>query len=106
MQPRQIPNTKRYLRSKTLVIAKDWDEYDDMLRKVTSTGMFAAIGTVPDPWTVPEEDYKYWYRSSETLGGDNPYMVHLANKKWPLKKVFLKLLNLVRFKSIVFRSMI
>ena len=30
--------------SKRLVIAKDWDEYKDMVRKVTSTGLFADIG--------------------------------------------------------------
>ena len=75
--------------SRRLVIAKDWDEYQDMLRKVTSTGLYANIGTVPDLWFVPEEEYKYWYRSSDTLagGGETTYGVHLANKKWPLKKV-------------------
>ena len=70
--------------SRRLVIAKDWDEYDDLVRKVTSTGLFADMGTFPSAWI---EDFKYWYRSSETIGGDNPYMVHLTNKKWPLKKV-------------------
>ena len=73
--------------SKTMVITKDWDEYDDMVRKVTSTGTFAEIGIFPAPWVVPEEEFKYWYRSSETIGGDNPYTFHLATKKWPLKKV-------------------
>ena len=72
--------------SRRLVIAKDWDEYDDMLRKVTSTGLFAEIGRVPG-WPTPEEEFKYWYRSSETLPGDNPMSGHLVNKKWPLKKV-------------------
>ena len=72
-----------------LVIPKDWNEYDDMVRKVTSTGMFAKIGTVPGVPTgvVPEEEYNYWYRSSETIGGVNPYVGHLTNKKWPFKKV-------------------
>ena len=70
--------------SRRLVIAKDWDEYDDMLRKVISTGLFADLGTVP--WAY-EEEYKDWYRSSETIGGTNPYVGNLANKKWPLKKV-------------------
>ena len=73
--------------SRRLVIAKDWDEYDDMVRKVTSTGSFADMGTIPAGWVVSEEEYKYWYRSSETIAGDNPYAVHFANKKWPQKKV-------------------
>ena len=73
--------------SQRLVITKDWDEYEGMVRKVTSTGLYADIGTEP---YVEEEEYKDWYRSSETLSGDNPYVVHLTNKKWPLKKVCCK----------------
>ena len=73
--------------SRRLVIPKDWDEYEDMVSKVTSTGLYANIARTPDSWYVPEEEWKNWYRSSETLAGDNPYEVHLANKKWPLKKV-------------------
>ena len=72
--------------SRRLVIAKDWDEYFDMVRKVTSTGMFADIGGAPWYFNSTEE-YKYWYRSSESVAGDNQYVGHLANKKWPLKKV-------------------
>ena len=72
--------------SRRLVIAKDWDDYDDMISKVISTGMFADIGTIP--W-VDKEEFKDWYRSSETIAGDYPYIVHLTNKKWPLKKVVL-----------------
>ena len=70
--------------SSRLIIAKDWDEYDDMVRKVTSTGMFADIGTLPYVW--PEE-YEDWYRSTETIPGTFAFGVHLSNKKWPLKKV-------------------
>ena len=73
--------------SRRFVLAKDWDEYDDMVRKVTSTGMYASIGTIPDGWAVPEEEYKEWYRSTERISGYFPYQVHLSNKKWPLKKV-------------------
>ena len=71
--------------SRRLLIPRDLDEYDDMVRKVTSTGLFADIGAFP--WSVPEEEYKDWYRSSETIAGDFPYALHLSNKKWPLKKV-------------------
>ena len=70
--------------SRRLVIAKGLDEYEDMVRKVISTGMYAQIGS--EPWAY-EEDYKDWYKSTETIGGTNPYGVHLSNKKWPLKKV-------------------
>ena len=73
--------------SKRLVIAKDWDDFDDMLLKVTSTGKFANIRSEPDPYVVPEEEYKNWYRSSEIIRGINLYTGHLSNKKWPLKKV-------------------
>ena len=73
--------------SRRLVIPKDWDEYEEMLRKVNSTGLFADIGTVPFSWFVTEEEYKDWYRSSETLAVFNPFPGHLVNKKWPIKKV-------------------
>ena len=71
--------------SKRLIVPKEWDVFYDLTDKVTSTGSFAQIGTFP--WPTPEEEFKYWYRSSETIGGNNPYFGHLANKKWPLKKV-------------------
>ena len=72
--------------SRRLVIHQDWDEYEDMVRKVISTGSFAEIGSFP--WTFnSSEEFKDWYRSSETIPGDYPYTGHLANKKWPLKKV-------------------
>ena len=70
--------------SRRLVIAKDWDDYEDMVSKVISTGMYAEIGTLP--WAY-EEDYDEWYRSTETIKGIDPYAVHLSNKKWPLIKV-------------------
>ena len=73
--------------SRRLVIAEDWDEYEDIVRKVTSTGMYADIGTVPPQWVVPEKEFKDWYRSTEIISGTIPYVVHLSNKKWQLKKV-------------------
>ena len=75
--------------SRRLNLPKDWDEFEDMVGKVTSTGMYASIGTVPPFWIVPEEDFKDWYRSTETIAGDFPFSVHLSNKKWPLKKVLM-----------------
>ena len=75
--------------AKRLTIAKSYDEYEDMIRKVNSTGMYADIGNFP--WFLdgdnPNHAIKFWYQSSETIGGDYPYILHLANKKWPLLKV-------------------
>ena len=86
--------------SKRLVIAKDVKEFYDFVRKVNSTGLFAQIGVGPTKINSTKE-FKYWYRSSDTIGGTNNYGVHLANKKWPLKKVFLKLINQVKLIFIV-----
>ena len=72
--------------SRRLVIAKDWDEYEDMVRKVNSTGMYTEMATKPW-WFNSSEEYKDWYRSTEIISGTFPYSVHLSNKKWPLKKV-------------------
>ena len=73
--------------SKKLVIAKDWGDYYDMVDKVISTGLFADMAPEPDPWHVPEEEYKDWYKSSEIIPGFNAYSLHLLDKKWPLQKV-------------------
>ena len=35
-----------------------------------------------------DNELVHWYRSSETIPGITPYGLHVANKKWPLKKVF------------------
>ena len=75
--------------SQRLVIVKNYDEYEDMVRKVIPTGLYAEIDR--EPWCFDynncKEEYKNWYRSSETISGFYPYSVHLSNKKWPLKKV-------------------
>ena len=81
------PNVQEIARR--LIFPNNWDEFADLVRKANSTGNYASIRTYPwiFNWNRPEEDFKYWYRSTETIGGLNPYGVHLANKKWPLKKV-------------------
>ena len=71
--------------SRRFVIAKTYDEYNNMATKVISTGMYADMQTLP--WVDYEEEYQDWYRSTETISGKFPYTVHLSNKKWPLKKV-------------------
>ena len=72
--------------SRRLIIAKDWDEYEDLVRKVNSTGLYADIQTFP-VWFNSTTEWDYWYKSTETIAGDFPYTLHLKNKKWPLKKV-------------------
>ena len=52
--------------------------------------------------TLPEEEFKDWYRSTETIPGMNPYAVHLSNKKWPLKKVLI--LYTGKFKTLYFQK--
>ena len=83
-------NTNYKKISQRLVIAKDWNEYEDLVHKLNSTGSFARIGTFPYIHTNPNETVpiKYWYRSHETIGGRYSFGVHLTNKKWPLKEVF------------------
>ena len=74
--------------SRRLVVPKNiWPDFYKMAYKVMQTGSHSYIGNLPP---VYEAHYKYWYRSSETIGGFNPYKVHLSNKKWPLKKVLYK----------------
>ena len=69
-------------------MAKDWVDFQDLSRKVISTGMYAGIGIVPFCFQEDcREENRDWYRSSNTISGDYPYKVHLSNKKWPLKKV-------------------
>ena len=74
--------------SRRSIISEDWDDYEDMVRKTLSTGMYANMATIPW-WFNSTDEFKDWYRSTETVGGDYQYEVHLTNKKWPLKKVLI-----------------
>ena len=70
--------------SRTLILAKDWGEYEEIIDKVVPTGLYAGMGTIPYAF---EYEFENWYRGYETIAGNFPYSVNLANKKWPLKKV-------------------
>ena len=80
--------------SRRLVVAKDFDVYEDMVRKCLSTGLYTSLRKVP--WCFNDllqlqcaKEFKdWWYRSSNPISGAYPYQIHLSNKKWPLKKVF------------------
>ena len=77
--------------SRRLVIAKSYDVYEDMVRKVLSTGLYTSLRTVPWCFTGGlqcAKEFKDWYRSSNPISMNYPYQIHLLNKKWPLKKVF------------------
>ena len=64
--------------SRRLIIAKDWDEYEDMVSKVTSTGLFADMGLTP--WQLNSEDeLKYWYISSEKYQFHNRCHLYIVN---------------------------
>ena len=71
--------------SRTMVIAKSWYHYYVHTVAARATGLYAQIGNVP--FAESEQNYKFWYRSSEPISGIYPYAVDLSNKKWPLKKV-------------------
>ena len=75
--------------SQRFLIAKGYNDYLDMMRKVISTGLYVEMGPLPYCFNHIDctEEYKDWYRSSDTIPGNYPYQVHLSNKKWPLKKV-------------------
>ena len=70
--------------SEKLIIPKDWDDYAATVTKMFSTGSYAHIGGMAKATM---------YKSSETIGGFNPYSLHLSNKKWPLKKVLIMILK-------------
>ena len=84
------PNFQEISRRMVIGGWEDWDEYEDMTSKVTSTGLYAEIGNLPSTDT---EEFKDWYRSSEMIAGDNPFGGSLTNKKWPLKKVLYRTLS-------------
>ena len=81
------PNPNYQEISRRFVIAKDWNEYFDMMSKVISTGLYARMGSKPMCIDDCIEEWRDWYRSSERISGNYPYKVHLSNKKWPFKKV-------------------
>ena len=87
--------------SQKLIIAKDFYEWYYMYYvKVQTTGKFAYVGAYP--MTVFQDDFSLWSRSSETIGGTNPYMVHLSNKKWPLKKVYCRFILINENEFLIF----
>ena len=67
-------------------MAENDREYNDMVTQTRLKGTGAFMGSVPEIVDSDEERYG-WYRSSEMIPGTYPFMVHLLNKKWPLKKV-------------------
>ena len=81
------PNQDFQELSKRIYVSKDWNEHDELVLKVVSTGSYADIGRRPDYWLVPKENHKDWYRSSESIMLGSLFAGSLTNKKWPLQKV-------------------
>ena len=75
--------------SRRLVVAKNWKDWEEMVVKLNSTGLYADLRSKPLEVCLRTGcmNYNHWYMSSETIEGINPFTGHLANKKWPLKKV-------------------
>ena len=80
--------------SRRLVVAKDWIEFEVMVKKVISTGLFADLSPIPRVFSKTakkkEQELMNWYQSTETVATlFSPFSpAHLLNKKWPLRKVF------------------
>ena len=74
--------------ARRLVIPETWDEFYELGHKTISTGQYAFIGRIPG--TLYANEFRQWYRSRYLIPGMNPNLVHLLNKKWPLKKVCWK----------------
>ena len=64
--------------------------YDPTLPKsIIQTGpLTVQIANLPYEDTIT--DFQYYQRSSTPVPGPSPYKGHMANKKWPLKKVFFR----------------
>ena len=97
------PNIQEVYRR--LIIAKNWDVYEDLRWEGMSTGVYADVGPLPG-WPHEEEDFKNFYKSTNPIAGDNPYIFHIANKKWPLKKVRWSFIKKNNSQHFTFRNMI
>ena len=85
--------------SRRLIVTKNWSEFEEMVKKVISTGMFADLSPIPRVFSKKvrdkEQELKDWYKSSETVSTlFSPFSpTSILNKKWPLKKVNILLTN-------------
>ena len=72
--------------SERIVDIKNMTVFYQMVNDTLAKGTSATIDHFPTVWSL--DDLDKWYRSSERVSGYHPYVGHLANKKWPLRKVF------------------
>ena len=63
------PNSREVYRR--LIIAKDWNIYEDLKTETMSTGLYGDVGPIPG-WPIEEEDFKNFYKSTNPIAGDNP----------------------------------
>ena len=72
--------------AKRMIVPKTWGEYNDLLTDTRLNGGKAEVGAVPTSVNSTEEWFD-WYRGTEKIPGDFPFLIHLLNKKWPLQEV-------------------
>ena len=77
------PNPDYQEISRRMYLCETMDEYYELLEEIPTTGKWCDIDAFP----IEDENFMNWYKSSEPVEGDNPWQVHVENKKWPLQKV-------------------
>ena len=71
--------------AETMIIAKDWDEFDYYSEHyVIGEGTYARVVGYLYPF---ELDMGTWWRSEEKISGFLPYGGYKSNKKWHLNEV-------------------
>lgn len=80
-----------------MVVPTNWPNYWLMLKDTLDTGSTATIAYFPPIFSM--DDILKWYKSSERVPGLHPFLGHLANKKWPQRKVYNQICILFYFKN-------
>ena len=82
----QSPNSEYNILGENMIITDDWDHFKNMTKHdVIGAGTHAhGPAAYLEPYHLA---LGRWYRSKEKLGGDNPYVGYLSNKKWHLNEV-------------------
>ena len=69
--------------SKSMVVTKDWDEYDQLIEyAILGNGTHAKMSYGLEPW---EKHLGRWWQGNLVLG-DCPYAGYFADKKWHLNE--------------------
>ena len=72
--------------SKSMVIAKDWDEYNQLTEYgILGNGTHVKMSFALEPW---EKSLGRWWQGNLVLG-DSPYAGYFADKKWHLNEAIV-----------------